>query len=134
MPGINKVILIGNLGKDPNLKHTQGGSPVTSFSLATSEKWAKDGQSHEKTTWHNVVIWGKLAEFADQYLQKGSQVYIEGKIDYRMWEDKDGNKRNRTEIIAERLAFLSSKQSNGNNDNHSNERSEQPPPNDDIPF
>ncbi len=99
--GINKAILIGNLGKDPELRYTQSGQPVASFSLATSESWkGKDGSQQEKTEWHNIVVWARLAELANEYLKKGSRVYIEGRIQTRSWDDKDGAKHYMTEIVA----------------------------------
>lgn len=108
MAGVNKVILIGNLGKDPEFKYTPGGQPVADFTLATSERWNdKNGQRQERTEWHNIVAWGKLAELANQYLKKGRAVYIEGRIQTRSWDDRDGNKRYRTEIVAVQMQFLS---------------------------
>ncbi len=107
MAGINKAILIGNLGKDPDLRYTPGGQPVATFSLATSEKWKdKDGNMQDKTEWHNIVVWGRMAELAKEYLAKGRQVYIEGRIQTRSWDDKDGNKRYTTEIVARQMQFL----------------------------
>jgi len=109
MAGVNKVILIGNLGKDPELRYTPSGQPVASFSLATSERWNdKNGQRQERTEWHNIVAWGKLAELSNQYLKKGRSAYIEGRISTRSWDDKDGNKKYRTEIVATQIQFLSS--------------------------
>lgn len=109
MAGVNKVLLIGNLGKDPELRYTPGGQPVTSFSLATTERWAdKTGQRQERTEWHNIVVWGKLAELCNQYLKKGRSAYVEGRITTRSWDDKDGNKKYRTEIVASQIQFLSS--------------------------
>jgi single-strand DNA-binding protein len=111
MAGINKVILIGNLGKDPELRYTPGGQAVASFSLATSEKWRdKDGVMQDRTEWHNIVVWGRQAEIAKEYLAKGRQVYIEGRIQTRSWDDKDGNKRYTTEIIALRMQFLGARE------------------------
>ena len=111
MAGINKAILIGNLGKDPELRYTPGGQAVASFSLATSEKWRdKDGVMQDRTEWHNIVVWGRQAEIAKEYLAKGRQVYIEGRIQNRSWEDKDGNKRYTTEIIAQRMQFLGARE------------------------
>jgi len=104
---LNKVILIGRLGKDPELKHTESGHCVGSFSLATSEKFlSKDGQKREKTEWHNIIAWDKQAELAEKYLKKGQEVYIEGRIETRSWDDRDGNKRNRTEIKTDKLVFI----------------------------
>jgi single-strand DNA-binding protein len=108
MAGVNKVILIGNLGKDPELRYTPGGQPTASFSLATTERWNdKNGQKQERTEWHNIVAWGKLAELVNQYLKKGRSAYIEGRIATRSWDDRDGNKKYRTEIIANHIQFLS---------------------------
>jgi single-strand DNA-binding protein len=98
--GINKAILVGNLGKDPELRYIPSGNSVTSFPLATSETFKdKSGNRQTRTTWHNVVIWGKLAEIANQYLKKGSQVYLEGRIDNRSYDDKEGNKRYISEVV-----------------------------------
>lgn len=106
--GVNKVILVGGLGKDPELKFTPSGQAVCNFSLATSESFKdKNGEKQSKTEWHNIVIWGKLAEIANQYLKKGSQVYLEGKITTRSWDDKDGNKKYTTEIVVSSFQFLS---------------------------
>ncbi|MBW2713404.1 MAG: single-stranded DNA-binding protein [Deltaproteobacteria bacterium] len=107
MASINKVILIGNLGRDPELKYTQSGQAVCNFSIATTEKWkGKDGQMQEKTEWHRIVAWGKTGELCSQYLSKGRPVYIEGRLQTRDWEDKDGNKRQTTEINANTVQFL----------------------------
>jgi single-strand DNA-binding protein len=112
MAGVNKVILIGNLGKDPELRYTPGGQPVASFPLATTERWSdKNGQRQDRTEWHNIVVWGKLAELANQYLKKGRSAYIEGRITNRSWDDKDGNKKYKTEIVANQIQFLGSPQS-----------------------
>jgi len=107
MLGVNKVILIGNLGKDPELRYTPGGQATASFSLATTERWNdKNGQRQERTEWHNIVSWGKLAELVNQYLKKGRSAYVEGRINYRSWDDRDGNKKYRTEIVANQIQFL----------------------------
>ncbi len=105
--GINKVILIGNLGRDPETRYSQGGSPVTSFSVATSENWRdrQTGESQERTEWHNVVCFGRLAEIAGEYLRKGSKVYIEGSLRTSSWE-QDGQKRYRTEVMARDMQML----------------------------
>jgi len=109
MLGVNKVILIGRLGRDPELRYTPGGQAVASFTIATSERWTdKNGQRQERTEWHNIVAWSKLAELANQYLKKGSPAYIEGKITTRSWDDRDGNKKYKTEIIANTIQFLGS--------------------------
>lgn len=104
---VNKVILVGNLGKDPELRYTPSGAAVATFSLATSERYkGKDGQMQEKTEWHNIVAWRQLAEICGKYLHKGKQVYIEGKIQTRSYDDRDGNKRYMTEIIADQMQML----------------------------
>lgn len=103
---LNKVMLIGHLGSDPELRYTQGGAPVCNFKLATNEKWEKDGKNHERTEWHKIVVWGKLAEVCEKYLKKGRQAYIEGKLQTREWEDKDGGKRYTTEVNALTVQFL----------------------------
>lgn len=108
--GINKVILIGNLGRDPETRYSQGGNPITSFSVATSENWRDrtSGEQQERTEWHNVVCFGRLAEIAGEYLKKGSKVYIEGSLRTSSWE-QDGQKRYRTEIMARELQMLDSR-------------------------
>jgi single-strand DNA-binding protein len=104
---VNKAILIGNLGADPELRYTPSGKAVASFRIATSERWTgQDGQSNEKTVWHNIVAWGKLAETVKEYLKKGRQVYVEGRIDNRSYDDKEGNKRYVSEIVAQTIRFL----------------------------
>ncbi|MBW2281222.1 MAG: single-stranded DNA-binding protein [Deltaproteobacteria bacterium] len=103
----NRVILVGNLGRDPELRYTPGGAPVANFSVATDESYTnKDGQRVDRTEWHRIVAWRKLAEFAGEYLSKGRTVYIEGKLQTRDWEDKDGNKRYTTEVVADRINFV----------------------------
>jgi single-strand DNA-binding protein len=104
---VNKVILLGRLGQDPELKYTPGGSAVCNFSLATTESWTdKAGQKQEKTEWHRIVVWGKLAELCNQYLSKGRQAFLEGRLQTRSWDDKDGNKRYTTEILASTVQFI----------------------------
>jgi single-strand DNA-binding protein len=104
---LNKVMLIGNLGKDPELRFTPSGRAVARFSLATSESWTdQQGQKQDRTEWHNVVVWGKQAESCGQYLSKGRQVFIEGSIRSRQYDDKEGQKRYITEVIAQRVQFL----------------------------
>lgn len=108
MPGINKVILVGNLGKDPEVRYLEGGIAVANFPVATTESFRdKNGNKQEQTEWHQIVLWRKLAEVAEKYLRKGQQVYLEGKIRSRSWEDKDGNKRYTTEIFGDVLTILS---------------------------
>jgi len=107
---VNKVILLGRLGKDPQVKFMSNGNAKCSFSVATDEKWTdKDGNKQEKCEWHNVVVWGKQAESCGQYLSKGRQVYIEGKVTTRSYDDKEGNKRYVTEIVARDVKFVGSK-------------------------
>ena len=108
MASVNKAILIGNLGKDPELKFLPSGQPVANFSIATSEKW-KDkstGETKEQTEWHNIIMFGKLAEIAGQYLKKGSSVFVEGRLQTRKWQDKNGQDRYTTEIIANEMKML----------------------------
>lgn len=113
MSGLNKVLLIGRLGQDPELKHTPSGAAVCNFSLATSETWndKSSGLKQEKTEWHRVVLWGKTAELANQYLKKGSQCYVEGTLQTRSWDDKEGNKKYTTEINGKSIQFLDAKSS-----------------------
>lgn len=104
---VNKVIILGRLGQDPELKYTPGGAAVCNFSLATTEAWTdKQGQKQEKTEWHRIVVWGKLAELCNQYLAKGRQAFIEGRLQTRSWDDKDGSKRYTTEIMASTVQFI----------------------------
>jgi len=113
--GINKVILVGNLGKDPEVRYSPNGGAVTNITLATSESW-KDkntGEKQEKTEWHRVVFFGKLAEIAGEYLKKGSQVYIEGRLQTRKWQDKEGKDRYTTEIVAGEMQMLGSREGRG---------------------
>ncbi|HXH31436.1 MAG TPA: single-stranded DNA-binding protein [Bacteriovoracaceae bacterium] len=122
---VNKVILLGRLGQDPELKYTPGGSAVCNFSLATTESWTdKQGQKQEKTEWHRVVVWGKLAELCNQYLAKGRQAFLEGRLQTRSWDDKDGNKKYTTEILANSVQFIGgATASNTNNQNVDNSNS-----------
>jgi len=107
MASVNKVIVLGNLGKDPELRHLPNGDAVCNFSLATTESWKdKDGNKQDKTEWHNVVIFRKLAEIAGEYLKKGRPVYIEGRLQTRKWQDKDGKDRYTTEIVADQMQML----------------------------
>ncbi len=109
MAGVNKVILVGNLGADPEIRYTPGGVAVANFSLATSEnRTNKDGQRETRTEWHRIVAFGRLAEICGEYLSKGRQIYIEGRLQTRQWEDRDGNKRYTTEIVANQMQMLGS--------------------------
>jgi len=124
MASVNKVILVGNLGRDPETRYMPDGGAVTNVSIATTESW-KDkasGEKQEKTEWHRVAFFGKLAEIAGEYLKKGSQVYVEGRIQTRKWQDKEGQDRYTTEIIADRMQMLGSRQGMGGGD-----RGEPPP-------
>lgn len=105
--GLNKVLLIGNLGRDPEMRYTPSGKPVTSFSLASSRSWiASDGERREETEWFNVVAWGNLAEICNQHLSKGQQVYVEGRLQTRSWEDNNGQRHFRTEVVANEMIIL----------------------------
>ncbi len=111
---VNKAILIGHLGKDPELRYTQSGKAVASFTLATNERWTtQDGQKQESTTWHNIVAWGKQAEVIKEYLSKGRQIYIEGRIANRSYDDKEGNKRYVSEVVVQNFQFLGSRGDSG---------------------
>ena len=113
--GINKVIVVGNLGADPDSRTMPSGNAVTNISVATSESWndKETGEKQEKTVWHRVVFFGRLAEIASDYLKKGSQVYVEGKLQTRKWEDKEGNERWTTEIVANQMQMLGERMSQG---------------------
>jgi single-strand DNA-binding protein len=145
MSGINKVILVGHLGKDPEVRHLEGGVSVASFPLATSETYNKDGRKIEQTEWHNIVMWRGLADVASKYLQKGKLVYIEGKLRTRSFEDKEGHKKYTTEIVAENFTMLGRKSDfdNGQGENNNQLKSEEDHPmdyskggsvDDDLPF
>lgn len=108
MSGVNKVIIVGRLGADPEVKAIGSGSTVARLNIATSETWVKDGQKQERTEWHRVTVWGKLAEICGKHLSKGRQVYVEGKLQTRSWEDQQGQKRYATEIVANTVQFLGS--------------------------
>ncbi len=139
---VNKVLLIGNLGKDPEVRFTGSGQAVARFPLATSETFNdREGQRQERTEWHNVVVWGKQGEQCGQYLTKGRQVYVEGRIATRQYDDKDGNKRYITEVIAQRVQFLGGRGGDaprGGRDAGGGEDTVMPPgplpEDDDIPF
>jgi single-strand DNA-binding protein len=134
---INKAILIGNLGGDPEVRYTQNGSAVANFNVATTERWKDQaGTQQEQTEWHRVVAFARLGEICGEYLSKGSKVYIEGRIQTRQWDDKDGNKRYTTEIVAREMKMLDSKPSQGGSGGGSYN---EPPPaeprmGDDVPF
>ena len=142
MASLNKVMLIGNLGKDPEVRFTASGQAVASFSLATSEKFkGKSGEWEERTEWHNITLWGKLAEIAGEYLSKGKTIYVEGRLQTRKWQDKSGNDRYTTDIVGDKMQMLSPKgERSGGGDSSSASKSggasyEEPPfQDDDIPF
>ncbi len=114
MGSVNKVILVGNLGRDIELRYTPGGAAVATLSLATTDVWNdKSGQRQEKTEWHRVVLWGKTAETLAEYLLKGRQIYVEGRLQTRQWDDRDGNKRYTTEIRSDRVVLLGGRGSSG---------------------
>ena len=117
MASVNKVILIGNLGRDPETRYMPEGGAITNISIATTEKWKdKTGEMQEKTEWHRVAFFGKLAEIAGEYLKKGSQVYVEGRLQTRKWQDKDGADKYTTEIVANAMQMLGSRQGMGGGD------------------
>ena len=136
MASLNRVFLIGNLGKNPEVRYTASGTAVASFSLATSEKFKnKGGEWEERTEWHNVTLWDRLAEIAGEYLGKGKTVYLEGRLQTRKWQDKEGKDRYTTEIVGEKMQMLSKKDSGRDRDSAAD--SFQQPPDvsgDDIPF
>lgn len=139
MAGVNKVILIGRLGKDPEIRHLDSGTAVASFSLATTESYRnKEGQRVDQTEWHNIVLWRGLAEIAEKYLKKGNQIYLEGSIRTRSWEDKEGNKRYTTEIVGNNMTMLGGKSDGGSSQGGSESTTTTPdtPPTeeDDLPF
>lgn len=142
MAGVNKVILIGNLGKDPEVRHLEGGATVANFPLATTETYKdKTGTRQEQTEWHNIVLWRSLAEVAEKYLKKGMQIYVEGKLRTRSWEDKEGHKRYTTEVVGETFTMLGSKKSNEENKDKEQQQNPTNPSNqpignasDDLPF
>ena len=117
MASVNKVILIGNLGRDPETRYMPDGGAITNISIATTENWKdKAGEKQEKTEWHRVAFFGKLAEIAGEYLKKGSQVYVEGRLQTRKWQDKDGQDKYSTEIVANAMQMLGSRQGMGGGD------------------
>ena len=140
---INKVILIGNLGADPEIRYSQDGVPVATFTVATTEKWkGQDGQMQEQTEWHRIVAWRRLAEICGEYLSKGSRVYVEGKLQTRKWKDQSGSDRYTTEIVAREMKMLSPGNSAGggggygaSGQGYGEDSVQEPPPmGDDVPF
>lgn len=137
---VNRVFLIGRLGRDPEVRHTASGSAVANFSIATDERWTdSEGNRQTRTEWHNIVVWRKLAEICGQYLRKGRLVFIEGRIQTREWDDRDGNKRKTTEIVASNMQMLGGR---GDSEEPSQPQQKKEPQNnmeigitdDDIPF
>jgi len=136
---VNKVILIGNLGADPEVRYTQNGTAVANFRIATTETWKKEGEKEEQTEWHRIVTFARLAEICGEYLSKGSRVYIEGRLQTRKWEDRDGNPRYTTEIVAREMKMLSPRGAVEGGQAGSNREEEPPLANvpsmeDDVPF
>lgn len=151
MASVNKVILVGNLGRDPEVRYMPNGDAVCNFSIATTDSWKdKNGEKQERTEWHNIVMYRRLAEIAGEYLKKGAPVYLEGKLQTRKWQDKDGNDRYTTEIIADQMQMLGSRGDGGGQSGggHVQSQRQQAPaqrqsapapssgnvPDDDIPF
>ena len=143
--GVNKVILVGNLGKDPDVRYTPGGAAVANVTIATNESWKdkQTGEMQERTEWHNVVFFSRLAEIVGEYLKKGSQVYVEGRLQTRKWQDKSGNDRYTTEIVANEMQMLGSRSGAGMPDSRAGGMEPSAPPqqpapandfDDDIPF
>ncbi|MDF1543785.1 MAG: single-stranded DNA-binding protein [bacterium] len=138
---VNKAILIGRLGKDPELKYTPSGKAVATFSLATSERWkGQDGEKKESTVWHNIVAWGRQAEVMKEYLSKGQQVYVEGRISNRSYDDKEGNKKYISEVVVQNFTFIEPRGSSAGSGASSGSGDVPPPPpppagdDDDLPF
>lgn len=139
MAGVNKIILVGRLGKDPEIRYTPSGAAVANFVVATSEEWKdrETGEKQERTEWHRVVAWRRLGEICGEYLHKGSQVYIEGRLQTRSWEDRDGNKRYTTEVVAQTMQMLDSARREGRGNRVDDRYPAEEPidiPEDDIPF
>lgn len=139
MASINKVILIGNLGRDPEVRYTPSGTAVANFSIATTENWTnRDGERESRTEWHRIVAWGRLGEICGEYLAKGKQVYIEGRIQTNEWEDQEGNKRQTKEIVALTMQMLGSRTPGESLSDESPSpgpaRTSRGPTEDDIPF
>lgn len=125
--GLNKVMIIGNLGRDPEMRYTPSGRPVTTYSVASTRSWvASDGERHEETEWFNIVCWGSLAEICNQYLRKGQQVYIEGRLQSRRWEDSEGKKHFTTEVVAQEMIMLGDRREQDQSDTAGTESEEDP--------
>ena len=135
MAGVNKVILIGNLGKDPEVRYMPSGGAVSNTSLATSETWKdKNGEKQERTEWHNIVFFEKLAEIAANYLRKGSKIYVEGKLQTKKWQDKEGNDRYTTQVVVQTMQMLDGKKHDEGGSTPQNSQSMSDDFSDDIPF
>ncbi len=136
MASLNKVLLIATLGRDPEVRYTASGTAVAGFSVATNERFKnKSGEWEDRTEWHTIVLWGRLAEIAGEHLSKGKSVYIEGRIQTRKWQDRDGKDRYITEIVGERLQLLSKKDNGRSDEPASDSNGQSPPPGgDDYPF
>jgi single-strand DNA-binding protein len=134
--GLNKVMIIGHLGRDPEMRYTPSGRPVTTFTVATSRSWnSMDGERHSETEWFNVVAWGNLAEICKQYLTKGQQVYIEGRLQSRKWDDKDGVKHSSVEIVASEMMMLGDRRdSQSSGQGHLEEHADEGPAADEDEF
>lgn len=136
--GLNKVMIIGHLGRDPEMRYTPSGRPVTTFSVAVSRSWnTADGERHTETEWFNVVAWGNLAEICKQYLNKGQQVFIEGRLQTRRWDDKEGQKRTSVEVVANEMMMLGERRDSSNQSQDSeseNQTSDTVQDEDDFPF
>lgn len=132
---VNKVILVGRLGRDPETRYTSSGQAVCNFTLATDESYRdRSGERQKRTEWHRIVLWGKLAEIAQQYLRKGALVYIEGRIQTRQWDDRDGNKRTSTEIVANVMRMLGARADTAAEAEPLPPESEEAPNDEDLPF
>ncbi len=135
--GLNKVMIIGHLGRDPEMRYTPSGRPVTTFTMAVSRSWnTVDGERHTETEWFNVVAWGNLAEICKQYLNKGQQVYIEGRLQTRRWEDKEGNKHTSIEVVANEMMMLGDRRDNNQSQEGAADEDQAEPPaeEDEFPF
>jgi single-strand DNA-binding protein len=136
--GLNKVMIIGHLGRDPEMRYTPSGKPVTTFTVAVSRSWnSGDGERHSETEWFNIVAWGNLAETCKQYLSKGQQVYIDGRLQTRRWDDKEGVKHSSVEVVANEMIMLSDRRESGHNASHETatpEETEAPATDNEFPF
>lgn len=131
--GLNKIMVIGNLGRDPEMRYTPSGRPVTTFSLATNRSWkTSDGERRNETEWFSIVAWGNLAEICNKFLSKGKQIYIEGRVQTRHWEDDDGNKHETTEIVAKEMIMLGDRRTSDEDTDDTESHDE--PDDDEFPF